>query len=83
MILPRICLIYRDAELLQASAEAVVSKARRGLAFNVMSKQVDWERDDSFHLPMDVFASFSQAISVFQRVPVDLLFLDGLLVSHP
>lgn len=26
---------------------------RRGLAFNVMSKVVDWERDDLFHLPMD------------------------------
>ena len=32
--------------------------ARRGLAFNVMSKQVDWERDDLFHLPMDSLASF-------------------------
>ena len=26
---------------------------RRGIAFNVMSKVVDWERDDLFHLPMD------------------------------
>ena len=26
---------------------------RRGLAFNVMSKVVDWEREDLFHLPMD------------------------------
>ena len=27
---------------------------RRGLAFNVMSKQVDWEREDLFHLSCDV-----------------------------
>jgi SAM-dependent methyltransferase len=29
---------------------------RRGIAFNVMSKIVDWERDDLFHLPFDVMA---------------------------
>lgn len=29
-----------------------------GLAFNVMSKQVDWERDDLFHLPLDELAWF-------------------------
>jgi SAM-dependent methyltransferase len=32
--------------------------ARRGLAFNVMSKQVDWEREDLFHVPFDMVASF-------------------------
>lgn len=32
--------------------------ARRGIAFNVMSSHVDWERDDLFHLPMDKLASF-------------------------
>ncbi|MGI8566024.1 MAG: class I SAM-dependent methyltransferase [Pyrinomonadaceae bacterium] len=36
----------------------VFNKARIGIAFNVMSKQVDWERDDLFHLPFDVLASF-------------------------
>jgi SAM-dependent methyltransferase len=30
----------------------------RGLAFNVMSRLVDWERDDLFHLPFDVMAEF-------------------------
>lgn len=30
----------------------------RGLAFNVMSSHVDWERDDLFHLPMDKLAAF-------------------------
>ena len=29
-----------------------------GLVFNVMSKQVDRERDDLFHLPFDVLAGF-------------------------
>ena len=36
----------------------VFSKARRGIAFNVMSKAVDWERDDLFHLPTDALISF-------------------------
>lgn len=31
---------------------------RRGIAFNVMSKIVEWERDDQFHLPMDDAARF-------------------------
>jgi SAM-dependent methyltransferase len=31
---------------------------RRGIAFNVMSTLVDWERDDLFHLPFDVMAGF-------------------------
>lgn len=33
-------------------------KARKGIAFNVMSKLVDWERDDLFHLSMEVLTSF-------------------------
>jgi hypothetical protein len=38
--------------------EVVFAKAEIGLAFNVMSKQVDWERDDLFHVPFDVLATF-------------------------
>lgn len=34
------------------------SRCRVGLAFNAMSKQVDWERDDLFHLPLDRMAEF-------------------------
>jgi len=30
----------------------------RGMAFNVMSKCVDWERDDLFHLSMDDLGLF-------------------------
>lgn len=36
-----------------ATVERVWPQVRRGLAFNVMSKVVDWEREDLFHLPMD------------------------------
>jgi SAM-dependent methyltransferase len=32
--------------------------ARKGLAFNVMSTAVDWERDDLFHLPIEVVTAF-------------------------
>jgi SAM-dependent methyltransferase len=42
--------------------KALLSKsftlASVGVAFNVMSKQVDYERDDLFHLPLDVMADF-------------------------
>ena len=37
---------------------AVFAKARCGIAFNVMSKQVDWERADLFHLPLDLLTGF-------------------------
>jgi len=36
----------------------VFRHARVGLAFNVMSKHVEWERDDLFHLPYDELAAF-------------------------
>jgi hypothetical protein len=36
-------------------------RVRRGLAFNVMSKHVDWERDDLFHLPCDTLLAFLKA----------------------
>ena len=36
----------------------VFAKAERGIAFNMMSKQVDWERDDLFHVPFDALATF-------------------------
>ena len=32
--------------------------ANKGIALNVMSKQVDWERDDLFHVPLDLLADF-------------------------
>jgi len=36
----------------------VFPKVRRGLSFNVMSKAVDWERVDLFHVPTDALISF-------------------------
>jgi SAM-dependent methyltransferase len=42
----------------QSLLNKVFSLARKGVAFNVMSKQVDWERNDLFHLPLDELATF-------------------------
>ena len=42
----------------QAMLTLSFSRARHGMAFNAMSKQVDWEREDLFHLPLDLFATF-------------------------
>jgi SAM-dependent methyltransferase len=36
----------------------IFSKTNRGIAFNVMTKHVDWEREDLFHLPFDLLATF-------------------------
>ena len=33
-------------------------KCNKGFAFNVMSKNVDWERDDLFHVPYDLLSEF-------------------------
>jgi SAM-dependent methyltransferase len=42
----------------RAVVTATFAHARVGIAFNVMSKLVDWERDDLFHLPFDALAGF-------------------------
>jgi SAM-dependent methyltransferase len=42
----------------QAMLERVFKIAERGIAFNVMSKAVDWERDDLFHMPADLLINF-------------------------
>lgn len=36
----------------------VFAHANIGIAFNVMSKHVEWERDDLFHLSFDVLGAF-------------------------
>ena len=36
----------------------VFKHTKKAIAFNVMSKNVDWERSDLFHLPMDTLAQF-------------------------
>jgi SAM-dependent methyltransferase len=42
----------------QSVLTKVFPLARKGIAFNVMSKQVDWERNDLFHLSLDDMADF-------------------------
>ena len=42
----------------EAMVPRLFGLARLGIAFNVMAKHVDWERDDLFHLPMDDLARF-------------------------
>ena len=46
----------------------VFSRARRGVAFNVMSSHVDWKRDDLFHVPLDQLAEFLVAEVTRHRV---------------
>lgn len=36
----------------------VFKHARKGVAFNVMSKAVSWEREDLFHVPADMLINF-------------------------
>ncbi len=45
-------------DLIRKTLRRVFDIARIGIAFNVMSKQVEWERDDLFHLPFDPLANF-------------------------
>jgi SAM-dependent methyltransferase len=53
------CLPFESMfDFLTSMLKIVFKKANKGIAFNVMSKQVDWERDDLFHLPHDILASF-------------------------
>ena len=50
--------------LLKKQVRILFSRARRGVAFNVMSGQVDWKRKEAFHLDFDDLASFlSQEVS--------------------
>lgn len=48
---------------LESVIKRVWPQVRRGLAFNVMSKVVDWERDDLFHAPMDDIARLLHALA--------------------
>lgn len=43
---------------MQDTLSAAWPLARKGLAFNVMSKQVEWEREDLFHLSFDALGGF-------------------------
>lgn len=45
-------------EYFTAVIKKVFQKCDVGVAFNVMSKNVDWERDDLFHVSMDLLSNF-------------------------
>ena len=45
----------------QDTLKAVWPSVTIGLAFNAMSKHVDWERDDLFHWPLDDIMAFCKA----------------------
>ena len=38
--------------------EIVFNNVKKGVILNVMSSQVDWKRDDLFHLSLDDMAGF-------------------------
>jgi SAM-dependent methyltransferase len=48
-------------EFVRRMIRALFAMAGSGLAFNVMSSHVDWQRDDLFHLPCDTLAAFLRA----------------------
>jgi SAM-dependent methyltransferase len=43
---------------LQRTIRLLFSRCTGGIAFNTMSKHVDWERDDLFHLPLEILTAF-------------------------
>lgn len=45
-------------DLFQRIVTRLFESATAGVAVNAMSKHVDWERDDLFHLPLDRLADF-------------------------
>jgi SAM-dependent methyltransferase len=46
-------------QFVQQVISVLYDRAAQGIAFNAMSKHVDWERDDLFHLPLDDIAAFA------------------------
>jgi SAM-dependent methyltransferase len=48
---------------LEATVRRVWPHVRKAIAFNVMSKNVDWERDDLFHVPMDQTAKLLHSLA--------------------
>ncbi len=50
-------------EFLDSTIRAAWPHVRRGLAFNVMSRHVDWERDDLYHASMDDMAALLHGLA--------------------
>jgi SAM-dependent methyltransferase len=48
-------------DFFERMVERVFSLVDAGIAFNVISNHVDWERDDLFHVPFDTVAAFLTA----------------------
>lgn len=48
-------------EQMASSLKNLFQHARHGMAFNMMTKHVDWERDDLFHVPFDDLARLLKA----------------------
>jgi SAM-dependent methyltransferase len=48
-------------DFMSRTVARVFSLVEVGIAFNVMSKHVDWERHDLFHVPFDEMAAFLTA----------------------
>ena len=47
-------------DFFSSSIKALWNRCNKGIAFNLMSKQVDWERDDLFHVSLDEIAWFAK-----------------------
>jgi hypothetical protein len=47
--------------LFEETLKAVWPAVELGVGYNVMSKHVDWERDDLFHYPLDSMMAFLKA----------------------
>ena len=45
-------------EYMQNLLSLVFDKCKYGIAFNLMSKNVDWEREDLFHVSLDLITGF-------------------------
>jgi SAM-dependent methyltransferase len=72
------------AALVEATLKSVWPSVRVGLAFNVMSKHVDWEREDLFHWPLDTAMAFcKQHLSRHVAMRLDYgLWETAILVSR-
>jgi SAM-dependent methyltransferase len=51
-------LSFEMLDFFERTVTAVFGLVDDGIAFNVMSKHVDWEREDLFHLPLDTLGAF-------------------------
>jgi SAM-dependent methyltransferase len=50
-------------EFLDRTVRRLWPQIRKGIALNAMSKIVDWERDDLFHVPMDQMARLLHSLA--------------------